>query len=414
MARPPLSQPPAAPPVILVIGGGPFQLDIVRTARDLGATVAVADRDPNAPAFALAHHALVIDIVDHAALIAAARALSVSCTLSAASDIALPAVAAVAEALGLRALAPDVVARCRDKRATFEVLDAAGLAVPPTVWVDDEHDARAASEEVGGYPLVVKPRSAAGGRGVSVVRDPHGLAVAIERARRYDKDGCLVQSFVGGHAVGAEAFFWDARPIMLLVMDDQFDASFVSPVGHSLPSALPDEVQARVRADVVRFAEALGLTEGPANFDLRVDGDRTVLLEVNPRLGGNSITDLARSAYGVDLSAATVRAAMGQDPSAELALRDVTPTASRLMIARGGGIAELDDPFGGITDRAGIVTVELAVQAAQAARLRVDDHAILGRCVVRGGDASEAVRRAERIASEVSARIRLVEEPADR
>lgn len=403
--RPPLSQPPARPPVVLVVGGGPFQVDIARTAKELGAVVAVADRDPNAVAFARADHPLAIDIVAHDELIAAARRLGVTGVVTAASDVALPAVAAVGAALGLRAASPEAVARCRDKLAMFEAVRGAGLPVPETVWVRDEADARDAIDQVGGFPLVVKPRSAAGGRGVSVVRDPHGLRPAMERARRYDARGCLVQTFVGGLAIGVEAFFWGGRPVAQLVMDDQFEVGFVSPVGHSLPSALSDAQQDRVRRDVVAFAEALGLGEGPANFDLRLERDRTVLLEVNARLGGNSITDLVRQAHGVDLSAATVRAALGQDPTPELAMSAPRPTATRLLLVRGEGIARLDEPFSRIGDRAGIVMVELAVNDGEPLALRVDEHAIVGRCVLHGATASEAVERAARIARELGTAI---------
>ncbi len=407
-ARPPLSEPPAPRPVILIVGGGPFQVDIARTARSLGAVVAVADRDPAAAAFGHADHPLAIDIVDHPALIDAARRLGVSGVVSAASDVAVPAVAAVGEALGLRVSSKEAVTRCRDKLEMYAAVQRAGLAMPRTVWVEDDAQARAAAREVGGFPLVVKPRSAAGGRGVSVVRDRHGLRRAMERARAYDPRGCLVQTFVGGHAIGVEAFFWDGVLALAVVMDDQFEDGFVSPVGHALPSELPEAVQAQVRDDVVAYARALGVTEGPANFDLRVERGRTVLLEVNARLGGNSITDLVRSAYGVDLSAATVRAAIGQDPRPELALGPVHPTASRLLVVKAEGVAHLDDPFGRIADREGIVAVELAVRDGEPMALRVDEHAIVGRCVVRGPTAAAAVEKASEVRAAVTDALRVI------
>lgn len=406
--RPPLSQPPAPKPVVLVVGGGPFQVDIVRTAKEIGAEVAVADRNPAAVAFALADHPLTIDIVDHDALIEAARAIGATGVVSAASDIAMPAVARVGEALGLRAASPDAVARCRDKRVMYEAVKAAGLAVPETVWVESFEEARAAVDQVGGLPVVVKPRSAAGGRGVSVVRDAHGLEPALERAKRYGAGG-LVQTFVGGHAVGVEAFFWDGEPALQIVMDDQFQPGFVSPVGHSLPSMLSPDVQQKICRDVVRFAAALGLGEGPANFDLRFSDGETVLIEVNPRLGGNSITDLVRAAWGVDLSAAMVRAALGHDPSGELRRAEqAQPTASRLIVKHGSGVARVADPFANIEDRQGIALVELAVRDGEPFALRVDEHVIVGRCVVGGASASEATQRAAEVARAVSAAVTVV------
>lgn len=161
--RPPLSEPPDPPPKVLVVGGGPFQLDIIRTARELGAFVAVADRDPDAPGLALADRPLTIDVVHIDAMVAAARELGADGVVTAASDVALPAVAAIGEALGLRAMGVEAVTRCRDELAMFETCRAADLLVPETVTVLDDAAALDAVATVGGFPLVVKPRSAAGG-----------------------------------------------------------------------------------------------------------------------------------------------------------------------------------------------------------------------------------------------------------
>ena len=402
--RPPLSEPPAPRPKVIVVGGGPFQLDIVRTARELGALVAVADRDAGAPGLAIADHPLAIDIVDLDAMVAAAKAWGADGVVTAASDVALPAVAAIGEALGLRALDVRAVERCRDKYAMFEAVRDAGLRVPTTVAVSSDAEAEQAARDVGGFPVVVKPRSAAGGRGVSVVRDRSSLWPAIERARKYDRVGqreCLLQTFVGGHALGVEAFFWDNELAATFLMDDQFVEGFVSPVGHSLPSELGEDEHEEVRAAVLRYAEVLGLSEGPANFDLRFDQDGCVLLEVNARLGGNSITDLVRATYGVDLSGATVRACLGQDPRLELEPTRLAPTASRLLLVRGEGRAAVDAPFAGVTDREGVLAIELTVADDAPFSMRVDEHAIVGRCIVSGSTPAEAAARAARVASEV-------------
>jgi len=392
-----------------VVGGGIFQLDIVRTARELGALVAVADRDPNAPGLAIADHPLPIDIVDLPAMIAAARELGVDGVVTAASDVALPAVAAIAEALSLSALSVAAVARCRDKLTMFETVRAAGLRVPDTVAVVDDEAAERAAIAVGGYPVVVKPRAAAGGRGVSVVRDRSALGPALARARPYDRDRqveCLVQRFVGGHALGVEAFFTRSQLTAAFIMDDQFVDGFVSPVGHSLPSDLDDEARVRVREDVMRFAQALGLEDGPANFDLRYDEHGCTLLEVNARLGGNSITDLVRATHGVDLSAATVRACLGQDPAPELRSIRTTPTATRLVLVRGRGVAVVNDPFSAIEDRAHVLVVELTVGDGDPLAMRVDEHVIVGRCIVQGDTPSSAAARAARVASLIDVGVR--------
>ncbi|MGF1467521.1 MAG: acetyl-CoA carboxylase biotin carboxylase subunit family protein [Sandaracinaceae bacterium] len=402
----PLSTPPAPRPRVLVVGGGPFQLDVIAAARELGSWVLVVDRNPDAPGMALADQALPIDTTDVDGVIRAAREAGVEGVLTAASDAAVAAVAAVGEALGLPAVPPGAAARCRDKLETFRCLDACGLAVPRTVLARDGSGVAAAVDEVGGLPVVLKPRSAAGGRGVTIVRDAADLPRAFARAARYG-EGALVQRFVRGEAIGVEAFFWRGHLASALLMDDQFAPGIVSPVGHSIPSTLPIANQERVLDDVEAFARALDLRDGPANFDLRFEDGRTVLLEVNARLGGNSITDLVRSAYDVDLSAATIRASLGADPREDLVLGPPTPSAARIALKRGQGRAHVTGGIDELAHRPGVRLVELTVTEGEPARLRVDEHAIVGRCLVQAADPRQAARRAEGVASWLARKVEL-------
>ena len=396
-------------PRVLLVGGGPFQLEILRAARRR-AEVAVVDGSARAPGLALADHARVVDIADATAVVQVARELAVSGVVTAASDVAVPAVSAVVRELGLPGLPPEVALRCRDKLACFRTLIARGHAVPLTHPVNDEAEARTAIAALGGYPAIIKPRSGGGGRGVVLVRTEDELASAIACARRAygpGQHGVLVQEFIGGRSVGVEAFFSQGELAEAFVLDDQFEPGYISPAGHALPSTLDDATARSVVESVAEFGRALGLRDGPANFDLRhVDG-RTIMLEVNPRLGGNSITDLVRSAYGVDLAEATVAAALGQDPRPILARKICEPTAARLILQHAHGDVSIEQPFDDVAQHPELLVLDVLVNDGQPAHVRVDEWTILGRVMVRGRDSADAANLAERMASVVASRIQL-------
>ncbi len=401
----------SAKPRLLVVGGGLFQLDIIETAQSAGIEVAVVDRNAQAPGLLRADHARVIDTTDLDAVLATARELEVQAVVTAASDVAVGAVARVVDALGLPGIGSAVAQRGRDKLKTFEALREAGLRSPMTIAVGDADEARDQLEPLGGYPIVVKPRSAAGGRGVCIVEQDGDLESAIERARVHagsDRE-VLVQAFARGLSVGAEAFFYQDTLVAAFVLDDQYEAGFVSPVGHSLPCALSPERQAVVRDAIEAYARALGLAHGPANFDLRIDEEDDVsLIEVNMRLGGNSITDLVRLALGVDLSLATVRAAFGETPHALLAAAARPKAiATRLIVKRGSGIANIGPQVMALRSRDDVLSIDLSVEHGERAPLRVDEHVLLGRCVTRGRTPQEAVELAEAIARSVTEQIEL-------
>ena len=399
----------AAKQRVLLVGGGPFQLEVLRAARRR-AEVAVVDGSPHAPGLALADYPRVVDISDTAAVVRVARELAVSGVVTAASDVAVPAVSEVVRALGLRGLPPDVAQRCRDKLQCAKSLRAQGQAVPQTLAVDDLAEAEAAAHALGGYPLITKPRSGGGGRGVSLVRSHAELAPALACARRAygpGQQGVLIQEFVGGESVGVEAFFVSGELAAAFVLDDQFEPGYISPVGHSLPPSLSAASVQAVEDAVAGFGRALGLRDGPANFDLRFERGRVVLLEINPRLGGNSITDLVRSAYGVDLAEATVCAALGHDPLPILARKVLQPTAARLILKHAHGVVRMRDSLSELAARTGVLSLDVLVSDGQPAHVRVDEWTILGRTLVHAASAAEAAELAHQITRDAADRIEL-------
>jgi biotin carboxylase len=394
---------------VLVVGGGLFQLAIIRAARDLGVETVVVDRRADAPGLALADHGLAIDTTDADAVLEAARSLRVQGVVTAASDVAVGAVARVVDALGLTGVGSIVAARGRDKLATYEHMSRAGLATPKAIAIASADDAAAHVEALGGYPIVVKPRSSAGGRGVAVVPVPDELPAAIARAQTYAGADRLVllQQYVRGLSVGAEAFFWDGKLAACFVLDDQYQNGFVSPVGHSLPCMLDDARQAWVRDAVAHYGSAIGITHGPANFDLRLTEHGPVLIEINMRLGGNSITELVRLACGVDLSAATVSGALGRPPLALLEHRVTNPSAARLILRRGHGTARFVGQPQALALTPGVVSLDLSLADGELASTVVDEWSLLGRCITRAAEPEAAALIAERIAREVTAAILL-------
>lgn len=400
-----------------MIGGGPFQLDIIRAAKQLVREVWVVDRDPAAPGMMLADRAIALDFVRTELVTELTKRERFDGVTTAASDAAVPAVAACVESCGLTGIDWTTARRCRDKLEAIETLARAGLRVPATRLVLDAAAARCQVDSVGGYPLVVKPRSGAGGRGVSIVRDESGLEAAVAKALRYAPPGggCLIQQYLSGHSVGVELFMWQGRRIAGYCLSDQYAPDFVSPIGHALPCDLSEHAQAHVLSAVDAFGPALGASAGPLNFDLRyVDGELW-LIECNPRLGGNSITQLVRAAYGVDLAQATVLAALGEDPSALLTVRGaVQPCAARMMVGRGDGArVQLQRGLRDWQRCADVIELEVVARHGELATSRVDEWFILGRCLVRGSTAEGAIDLADRIAADVQSAVALVpSEPA--
>jgi biotin carboxylase len=326
--------------------------------------------------------------------------------------MALTAVSAVVVARDLPGNPPESVDICRDKLQTFDALTRAGLPVPLTLTVSCLEDVVTAVDRLG-YPFVVKPRSAAGGRGVSIVANAGQLEGALDRALKYaiPGQGVLAQRYVGGTSVGVEAVFWRGELVRAFVMDDQYQEGSVSPVGHALPSRLPDEERRGLVADVQRIGRALGLVDGPANFDLRRENGQTVLIECNARLGGSGITDLIRIACDVDLSEVALRTASGEAPNMGPDDGPVQATAARLILLPGRGRLQVDtDKLEALRQAPDVRVLSLTARPGEPAQLIVDRWTLIGVVLVVAETPEAAIERAAALGAALGAIITLAEE----
>lgn len=111
-------------------------------------------------------------------------------------------VAQARERLGIPGTSVHTAFLCRDKPAMKEVLREGGVPCAASLGSGDPEQILAFAREVG-YPLVVKPRSAAGASGTERVDSDDGLREALERAGVGRGAQVAVEEFIEGH----EAFY---------------------------------------------------------------------------------------------------------------------------------------------------------------------------------------------------------------
>jgi predicted ATP-grasp superfamily ATP-dependent carboligase len=186
----------------------------------------------------------------------------------------------LAEGKRLLGSAPAAVALAGSKLATAAALEAAGLAIIPTLPLPDgELPATARAWE---FPLVVKPEDGVGSEGVGLVRSRAEVARAVRRARRH-AGAAVIQPFVPGtHAsvsllVGSAGAF----PLALQGQDVRVGRS-LRYHGGEVPLEAPSASNALALA-----RSACAAVPGLAGFvgvDLVLAAEGPVVVEINPRL----------------------------------------------------------------------------------------------------------------------------------
>ena len=366
---------------VLVLGASALQTPLVRAARTAGHRVLTADNVPSNPAHAEAHAAFDVSTRDVAGVVELARRERVDAVVSSCSDVALPALAATVEALDLPGVRTKTLELWHPKSNLRALQADGGLGCPDFVTGAPSSALLERARELGG-DLVVKPTDRSGSRGVVCVRaeDTGTLARAIEEAAAIGFEGeVIVERFVDGLEHGGDAWIEDGRVTALFVTDKVMAGAIVR--GHVMPTRLRKERVEALRSLVERHCQHAGYTDGPVNFDVRIDGEGTaVLLEIAPRLGGNWIPQLAAWTRGVDLFRATIASALGERPAVEAS---ATRRGASFVLAAGRhGVLERDFDLDAIRRSVpGLAQLELDVRRGDPVEALRDSGHQIGRAL---------------------------------
>jgi len=204
---------------LLIIGAGLAQVDAIRRARDIGYYLLASDGSKDAPGLKIANEARVIDVKDAKANLAWAKEAKVDGVLSYASDITLPTVLAVREALGFPGLSRRPMEISLDKAAQRILFKKAGLAQPGFEIVDNPRSFKAAVERFK-HSCVAKPVDNAGSRGVTLIFSKNQIEGAFSVAREHSKSGkIIVEAYVEGTELTVEGFSVRGKQHILTISD---------------------------------------------------------------------------------------------------------------------------------------------------------------------------------------------------
>jgi len=334
-------------------------------ARRAGRRAVVADLFGDTDTRASAEASLVVDGdfeegFDAAALLAAAERLAPAaspprCGLVYGSGLEsqTEVLAQLASGRRLFGNAPATVARTKDPKHFFALLDRLGLPYPAISFSPPADPAGWLRKRVGG---------SGGGH------------VEPARAGAAPEGGCYFQRRMGGRPMGA-SFLADGRSALLLGFSEQWSSPGSFRFGGLLqPAAIGARVAAAIPAALDGLTRELGLV-GLNSLDLIVDGDDFHILEVNPRPGANlDVFDGADPAglFGLHVAACEGRLPERWTPPAQATAMSVLYAERPLRVPRPiawpAWVADRPAPGARIETGAPICTVLAAAPSRAAVR----------------------------------------------
>lgn len=293
--------------------------------------------------------------------------------------------------------APDAIELMGDKIRSREFARENGVPVAPSVKAGEDMDAFVEAAAEIGFPLLIKASAGGGGKGMSIVRDPGGLAAqaktAMNEAQRYFADSAIyAERFIERPRHIEVQVFGDGKggAVHLFERECSIQRRFQKIVEEAPAANLDPGLRDEICAAAVRLAAAANyLNAGTVEFILAPDG-AFYFLEMNTRLQvEHPVTEMVTGLDLVELQleiAASRPFPLRQDDvtldghaiecriCAEVPERDFMPATGRIL--------QLDPPAGAA------IRFENGLVEGQDVTLSFDS--MLAKLVVRGADREEA------------------------
>lgn len=321
---------------ILILGVGNAQKDMIELCRKRGMYIYAVSNTSGYLAEELADEFYQIDIVDVDGIIKLAKEKEIDYVYSVGSDVAMPTVARVSEALGLPCFIREQTAvTCNHKQLLRQALKENHVEgnIPYQIIQDF-------GEEVEiDFPVMMKPSDSQGQRGVRKVEDIDELKSYFEETLSFSREKkVILESFIDGDEISVNVFLENGVIVFYLISDrkvwDEYPGGIIHE--HIIPSKYEKEpeIAAQINNLVKDTLEAINLKNGPAYFQIKISGTgKPYLIEVTPRLDGCHMWRLIAHTTGVNLLEASLELLEGK-PYSQKEQFDIQPFSLEFMCGK--------------------------------------------------------------------------------
>ena len=388
---------------MLFVGAGRHQRRALERVRELGARIVAVDRNEDAPGFAVADEAEVVDFRHVDAVTDVGRRHEVGGVMTFAADRAVPVVADVAARLGLPGIGTETAHLMTNKIAMRRRLADAGVPQPRFAAVRHVREVRAAGHAVG-FPAVLKPADSAGQRGLFLVHSVDDVERHLHAALAQSIEGeAILESYHPGLEVNGLLVARGGEVTVLTLSDRRRPArgGFGVALAHVYPSTLFGDALAEVERVGRSTVHALGLRDGIAYPQVIWSDDGVArLIEVAARIPAGQMDLVARYGTGVDLIEIALRQALGEPvPDTLVEPKVQQPMAIAFLTADPGplptGTLVRVSGIDKVLAFPGVVDADLYFQQGETIRPVQVDGDRRGYVIAVGATNLEAVERAE-------------------
>lgn len=389
---------------IMVVGGGKWQIPIVKKASSLGFSVICSNLYENSPAFEFAHSCYVADVRDINKNLEIAKKENISAIITDQSDIAVKTVANIAEEINLPGISLSCANLFTNKYLMRQTFHIDGLYQP-------EYKLCINFKEVSSFvgkcnlPIVLKPTSNQSSRGVNIVWYEDDLFSAYQDTLLHSSDdGVLCESYISGVEYTVEGFksVGGKHSILAVSRKEHFENA------PAVASALLYH-QSHPEIDMINLANISelmfkDLKFGITHCEFKLSSGRLFLIEAAVRGGGTKISStIIPLVSGFDANEALILSSVlemhkeipQEHPKCSVALEffDVKPGIIKDIIG-----------FECIKSNPSVVDADLEIMIGQTITHPKDDRSRVGYFIIKASSDLEL----EKIRKEIKSTLKIV------
>lgn len=338
--------------------------NFMRAATNLSANVVVGT-DAGDLLQSSDNHLLQIDLTNVAASVAVITAAAKSQPFHAiigVDDLTTSIAAAASQELGLSHNPVDVVDACNNKYVFRRKIEAGQLWSKFFYQIDRDTNLASQGRDLP-YPVVLKPLSLSGSRGVIRVNNDNEYGAAVDRIgkildrvdipiaddlRRF----ILAEEYIPGEEIAVEAVMVEGKLGILAIFDkpDPLQGPYFEETIYVTPSRQSRATLTAVQETLASLVRVLGIEQGPIHAEFRINDTGVHVIEISLRSIGGLCGRLLETGLGMSIEELIVRLALGEMHSdlpavngAQAVMMIPIPAAGRLCRVTGVAAArEID------------------------------------------------------------------------
>lgn len=387
---------------LMVLGAGFPQAQLINAAKEMGYHTTVCSIPGNYPGFSCADAIAYADISDPEAVLNAAKEHQVDGIATCCLDTGVRALGYACEKLDFPGLSEEAAIRSADKWQMKNAFMDAGVNTARCYKVTDQASLDEALDKLT-FPVVLKAVDLQGSKGVYIcperqdVYESYAEALTLTR-----KDFCIVEEFIEGEELGAQAFVYQGEIVFVLPHGDNTYMSHTAvPVGHYVPVDASQSVIDAAVEESKKAIRALGLNNCAVNIDLIEKDGKVYVIELTGRAGATCLVELVSIYFGMDYFKMIAAMAMGDNPLDIFARREGknVANASRMLLSETSG--RVKSIRNDVVMDEHIYDLSLIIREGDTINKFTNAKDRIGQVIVSGDTAEECLRRIDTVLSQI-------------